>query len=45
MAMVLSDDFILFQIPAFHHSIFAAGEQVGMTGRNCKTSDGRDVAC
>jgi hypothetical protein len=43
--MVVSDDLILLQVPAFNCFIFTATEQVGMLGADYEPSDSRNVAC
>ena len=42
--MVLSNDLVLLQIPAFHHLVFAAGEEVRVTIGDGEAADGADVA-
>jgi len=44
MAMIVSDDFILLQIPAFDHLILAAGEEIWMSIWNCQSSHGVDMS-
>ena len=44
MAVVVSDDFVGFQIPAFDHFVFAAREEVGVSWRNGQTAHCRNVA-
>ena len=42
--MIMPYHFIGFQIPAFDHLVFAAGEKVGLPGRDGQAPDGGDVA-
>src|SRR5271155_483192 len=43
MSVILSNDFILFQIPTLDHSVFAAGKQVWMSRRHRETTNRRDM--
>jgi hypothetical protein len=42
--VIMSDDLIGLQIPAFDHLIFGAREQVWVTIGYSKTADGRDMS-
>ena len=43
MAVVVPDDFVGFEVPAFDHLVFAAGEEVGVAGRDGEAAHGGDV--
>ena len=44
MAVVVPDDLVGFQVPAFDHFVLAAGEEVGVPRGNGETAHGGDVA-
>ena len=43
VAVVVSNDFVVFEIPAFHLSIFTGTEQVGVSRTDLKGTNGTDV--
>jgi hypothetical protein len=44
MTMVVTDDFVGFQIPAFHHFVLCSGKKIGMSTRDTKPSHSRYVS-
>lgn len=45
MPVVVPDYFVGFEIPAFDHFVFAAGEKVGVPRGDGEATDGGYVAC
>ena len=45
VAVVVADHFVRFQVPAFDHFVFGAGEEVGVAWGDCEAADCADVAC
>ena len=43
MAVVVPDDLVGFEVPAFDHFVLAAGEEVGVAGGDGETAHGGDV--
>ena len=44
VAVVVADHLVGFEVPAFDHFVFAAGEEVGVARGDGEASDGGDVA-
>lgn len=45
MTVVVPYHFVGFEVPAFYHFVFSAGEEIGVARGDGKTSDGGYVAC